>query len=57
VVAGCWIYRFTRKDSCGSGELIKGVGFLGPIGFGISATHFILDATTAAFGGFGETKP
>jgi hypothetical protein len=33
---------------------MTGVGFLGPIGFGISATYFILDTTT---GGFGAVKP
>lgn len=37
--------------------IMTGVGFLGPIGFGISATYFILDATTGGFGGFGEIKP
>jgi len=36
--------------------IMTGVGFLGPIGFGISATYFILDATTGGFGGFGKTK-
>lgn len=28
------------------------VGFIGPVGFTISATYFILDATTNGFGGF-----
>lgn len=37
--------------------IMTGVGFLGPIGFGISATYFILDATTGGFGGFGAVKP
>jgi hypothetical protein len=37
--------------------IMTGVGFLGPIGFGISATYFILDATTGGFGGFGQIKP
>ena len=30
------------------------VGFLGPIGFGISATYFIIDAASGGFGGFGD---
>ena len=29
------------------------VGFLGPIGFGVSATYFLLDAS-GAFGGYGD---
>jgi RHS repeat-associated protein len=37
--------------------IMTGVGFLGPIGFGISASYFILDATTGGFGGFGQIKP
>lgn len=37
--------------------IMTGVGFLGPIGFGISATYFILDVTSGGFGGFGEIKP
>jgi len=37
--------------------IMTGVGFLGPIGFGISASYFILDATTGGFGGFGGIKP
>ncbi len=32
------------------------VGFMGPIGFTISATYFILDAATDGFGGFGSTN-
>jgi RHS repeat-associated protein len=32
------------------------VGFMGPVGFGISATYFILDAATDGFGGFGSTN-
>jgi hypothetical protein len=36
--------------------IMTGVGFLGPIGFGISATYFIVDAT-GCFGDFGEIKP
>jgi len=35
---------------------MTGVGFLGPVGFGISAGYFILDAATGSFGGFGEIK-
>ena len=37
--------------------IMTGVGFLGPIGFGISASYFILDTTTGGFGGFGQIKP
>jgi hypothetical protein len=37
--------------------IMTGVGFLGPIGFGISATYFILDNATGNFGGFGQIKP
>jgi hypothetical protein len=33
--------------------VMTGVGFLGPIGFGISASYFVIDAAT---GGFGEIK-
>ncbi|MDB4582939.1 hypothetical protein N9164_07300 [Draconibacterium sp.] len=33
--------------------IMTGVGFLGPIGFGISATYFIVDAA-GGFGDFGE---
>ncbi len=36
--------------------IMTGVGFLGPIGFGISATYFIVDAA-GGFGDFGEIKP
>lgn len=32
------------------------VGFFGPVGFGISATYFLLDAT-GSFGEFGQIKP
>lgn len=34
--------------------IMTGVGFLGPIGFVVSSTYFILDASTNSFGGFGE---
>lgn len=37
--------------------IMTGVGFLGPIGFGVSATYFILDNATGNFGGFGQIKP
>ena len=30
------------------------VRFLGPIGFGISATYFIIDAASGGFGGYGD---
>jgi len=33
--------------------IMGGVGFLGPIGFGLSATYFLLDAV-GAFGGYGD---
>ena len=35
---------------------MTGVSFLGPIGLGVSATYFIIDAATDGFGGFGSTK-
>lgn len=35
---------------------MTGVGFLGPIGFGISVAYFIVD-TAGGFGSFGEIKP
>ena len=34
---------------------MTGVGFLGPIGFGVSATYFVID-TTGGFGNFGKIK-
>lgn len=37
--------------------IMTGVGFLGPIGFGVSASYFILDASTKGFKGFGQIKP
>jgi hypothetical protein len=37
--------------------IMTGAAFFGPIGLGISATYFILDASTGGFGGFGSTKP
>lgn len=33
---------------------MTGIGFLGPIGFGISAGYYIIDSATGGFGGFGE---
>lgn len=33
--------------------VMTGIGFLGPVGFGVSATYFILNSTTSEFGGFG----
>jgi hypothetical protein len=37
---------------------MTGVSFLGPVGLGISATYFVVDAATRGFGGFGSTtKP
>jgi len=35
---------------------MTGVGFLGPIGFGISVTYFVLDTATDGFGGYGKIK-
>jgi len=35
---------------------MTGVGFLGPIGFGISTTYFILNAATGGFGGYGKIE-
>jgi RHS repeat-associated protein len=37
--------------------MMTGVGFLGPIGFALSASYFILDTTTGGVGGFGQIKP
>jgi RHS repeat-associated protein len=34
--------------------IMVGVGFLGPIGFGISAAYFITDVATRGFGGWGS---
>ena len=34
--------------------IMVGVGFLGPIGFCVSTTYFLLDITTNNFGGFGS---
>ncbi len=36
--------------------VMTGVGFLGPVGFGVSATYFILDSATGGFGGYGAIK-
>ncbi|NQX37352.1 RHS repeat-associated core domain-containing protein [Pedobacter steynii] len=36
--------------------VMTGVGFLGPIGFGVSATYFILDTATGGFGGYGAIE-
>jgi hypothetical protein len=36
--------------------IMTGVGFLGPIGFGISAIYFVVDVA-GGFGNFGEIKP
>nr|HQI60474.1 hypothetical protein [Tenuifilaceae bacterium] len=36
--------------------IMTGVGFLGPIGFGISAIYFVVDVA-GGFGDFGEIKP
>lgn len=33
---------------------MTGIGFLGPIGFGISAGYYIIDSATGGFGGLGE---
>lgn len=34
--------------------IMTGVGFLGPIGFGISSAYFLIGAATDGFGGFGK---
>ena len=54
-------YMNGGKDSsvgikAGLDIVMTGVGFLGPIGFGISATYFILDAATDGFGGYGKVE-
>ncbi|MDP3473432.1 MAG: RHS repeat-associated core domain-containing protein, partial [Algoriphagus sp.] len=36
--------------------IMTGASFFGPVGFGISASYFILDVSTGGFGGFGSTK-
>ena len=33
---------------------MTGVSFLGPIGFTVSASYFLLDTATNGFGGFGN---
>lgn len=35
---------------------MTGIGFLGPVGFAISSTYFIIDISTRGFGGFGEIR-
>ena len=35
---------------------MTGIGFLGPVGFAISSTYFIIDVSTSGFGGFGEIR-
>ena len=32
------------------------VGFLGPIGFAISTTYFIIDTSTGGFDGYGDPE-
>ncbi|SDX56608.1 hypothetical protein [Aequorivita viscosa] len=36
--------------------VMTGVGFLGPVGFGVSATYFIIDYATDGFGGYGNSN-
>ena len=33
---------------------MAGVSFIGPIGFGIGMTYFIVDLSTDSFGGWGQ---
>jgi hypothetical protein len=40
----------------GLDAVMTGVGFLGPIGFGISSAYFIIDAATNGFGGYGKIE-
>ena len=35
---------------------MTGIGFLGPVGFAISSTYFIIDVSTSGFGGFGKIR-
>ena len=35
---------------------MTGIGFLGPVGFAISSSYFIIDVSTGGFGGFGEIR-
>ena len=41
---------YTVGAKAGLDIIMTGVGFLGPIGFGISAAYFIIDAATDGFG-------
>lgn len=36
--------------------LMTGIGFIGPVGFAISSTYFIIDVSTSGFGGFGKIR-
>jgi len=58
--AGVYYYNGGEDMSVGVKSLLDvamtGVGFLGPIGFGISVTYFVLDTATDGFGGYGKIK-
>ena len=60
-VANAGIYYFNGGTDWQVGAkatldvIMTGVGFLGPIGLGISATYFIID-TSGGFGKFGNTE-
>lgn len=57
-------YNYYNNGGENSAVLIKttldvimtGVGFLGPIGLGVSTAYFILDYATDGFGGYGNTN-
>ena len=58
---GCAYYRNGGQDwqvyaKIGLDIAMTGIGFLGPVGFAISSTYFIIDISTSGFGGFGEIR-
>ena len=58
--AGVYYYNGGKDMSVGIKSLLDvamtGVGFCGPIGFGISVAYFVLDTATDGFGGYGKIK-
>jgi len=58
--AGIYYHNGGKEMSVGVKSLLDtamtGVGFCGPIGFGISVTYFVLDTATDGFGGYGKVK-
>ncbi len=58
--AGVYYYNGGTDMSVGIKSILDvtmtGVGFLGPIGFGISVTYFVLDTATNGFGEYGKIK-